>query len=175
MRFLKALPLLLIPVLFYQCQKEIKNIDQPDLNIVSPEPINAKLQGNVFDENGQPAQGVSITVGAQTILTDGNGYFRFANALLDKKSALVTAEKAGYFKAFRTFAATSGTNQVAFKLVKKSLAGTVDANTGGTVTLANGSKITLPPNGVVKASGKHCVFRNYKYSCCLYRSYCSRY
>jgi hypothetical protein len=153
MRFLKALPLLLIPILFYQFQKEIKEVG-PVTNpvIIGPEPINAKLQGNVFDENDQPAQGVTITVGLQTSITDARGYFRINNATLDKKSALVTAEKTGYFKAYRTFSATSGTNQVVIKLLKKTLAGTVDASLGGSVTMSNGARVTLPANGIVKSS-----------------------
>src|SRR5699024_2442392 len=42
--------------------------------------------------------------------------------------------------------------QVVIKLVKKSLGGTVDAAAGGEVSLNNGTKISLPANGVVKAS-----------------------
>ena len=143
----------MIPILFYQCQKEISNPGQnSNPVIVGPEPISARLQGNILDENNQPAQGVTVKVGSQTATTDFRGYFSMNNAALDKKSALVTAEKTGYFKAFRTFAATSATNQVTIKLVKKMLVGTVDAATGGSVTLTNGAKITLPANGVVKAS-----------------------
>jgi hypothetical protein len=118
----------------------------------TPDPISARLQGNVYDENGQPAQGVTIKAGSQTTTTDAKGNFRFDNASLDKKSALVTAEMTGYFKAYRTFAATSATNYVAIKLIKKTLAGTIDAAAGGSVTLSNGAKVALPANGVVKAS-----------------------
>lgn len=153
MRLLKVLPFLLTAVLFYQCQKEIKNTgdDNPPV-IVGPEPVSARLQGNIIDENNQPAQGVTVKVGSQATVTDSRGYFSFNNASLDKKSALVTAEKAGYFKAYRTFAATSATNQVVIKLLKRTLAGTIDAASGGSVTLSNGAKITIPANAVVRAS-----------------------
>ncbi len=144
---------------FFQCQKDLSYSGEPDpipnvpvINIVNPEPITANLQGNVVDENNQPAVGVNITVGNKTAITDATGYFRILNAPLDKKSALVVAERSGYFKGYRLFAATSGTNNVAIKLVKKNLAGTVSGATGGNASLSNGSKIALPANGVVIAS-----------------------
>lgn len=152
MRILRAFALILVSVLFYQCQKEVSFIGNPDQpNIVLPDPVNAHLQGTVLDENGIPASGVTVKVGSQTTVTDNRGYFRVMNASLDKKSAVVTAEKAGYFKAFRTFAATSGTNQVVIKLIKRTLAGTIDATTGGSVTLSNGAKIEIPANAVMDA------------------------
>jgi len=113
----------------------------------------ATLQGNIFDENGKPAIGVSIHAGGKSAITNARGYFRIVNAVLNKSAALVTAEKKGYFKSYRTFIATSGANQIMIKLVRKDLSGTVSSTSGGNVTLFNGSKISLPANGIVKASG----------------------
>jgi len=144
-----------VSILFFQCQKELSGdaVPPPAGNsIVKPDPLTARLQGTVLNEAGQPTQGVTVKVGNQTATTDARGYFRFQNASLDKKSAVVTAEMSGYFKAYRSFAATTGTNQVVIKLIKKALIGSVDAATGGSVTLSNGAKIALPANGVVKAS-----------------------
>lgn len=73
-------------------------------------------------------------------------------APLDKNFSLVVAEKGGYFKAYRTFNATSGANHVVIKLLKKTVSGTINSTSEGTVSLANGSKITLPANSVVQAS-----------------------
>jgi len=148
-----ALILFVVSVLFYQCQKELGHIGSPESKPAVPSPITAVVQGNVLDENGQPAAGVMVKVGSQSAQTDAKGYFRIRNASLDKHSSLVTAEKAGYYKAYRTFGATSGTNQVVIKLIPRTLTGTVDAASGGDVTLSNGAKVTLPANGVVKAAG----------------------
>jgi hypothetical protein len=120
--------------------------------VVLPSPVTANLQGNVLDENGQPAANVVINVGSEITVTDTKGYFRINNAPLDKNAALVTAEKLGYFKALRSFSATSGTNQVVIKLIKKDLGGTINGTSGGDVSLSNGTKISLPANGIVKAS-----------------------
>ena len=156
-RIVCSLMLVFIAVSFFQCQKDLGYVGDPDVvpvipEAISPEPITAILQGNILDENNQPAAGVSITAGRKTATTNASGYFRIVSALLDKKTSLVVAEKAGYFKGLRVFAATSGTNQVVIKLVKKTLAGTVSATNGGMATLANGAKILLPANGVVTAS-----------------------
>ncbi|MGZ3938740.1 MAG: carboxypeptidase-like regulatory domain-containing protein [Flavisolibacter sp.] len=145
--------LVLASTLFSQCQRELSYVGTGDPGqVVLPSPLTANLQGNVLDENGQPAANVVITVGAQITATDTKGYFRINNASLDKNTALVTADKTGYFTAYRSFSATSGTNQVVIKLTKKNLGGTVNGVNGGDVTLSNGTKISLPANGIVKAS-----------------------
>jgi hypothetical protein len=143
--------LICVSVLSFNCQKEL-SFDRGTVNNNS-NPINATLQGNIKDENGRPAMGVIIKVGAKTATTDARGYFRINNAALDKNASLVTAEKAGYFKAFRSFGATSGINQVTIQLLKKTLTGTVTTSSGGEVSLSNGSKVKLAANSIVKKSG----------------------
>jgi hypothetical protein len=110
------------------------------------------LQGNVLDENGQPADNTVIKIGSQTTTTDLKGYFRMNDVAVDKNATLVSAEKSGYFIAYRCFSATSGTNHVVIKLTKRNLAGTVSAANGGEVSLSNGIKISLAANGIVKGS-----------------------
>jgi hypothetical protein len=153
-RSLRAVALIFVSLFLFQCQKELSNVGGPDItpNIVTADPISATVQGNVLDETGAPAAGVAISVGSQAATTDASGYFRIKNASLDKNASLVVAEKTGYFKGMRSFSATSGTNQVVIKLIKKSLAGTINGTSGGEVTLTNGTKIALQANGVVLAS-----------------------
>jgi hypothetical protein len=146
--------LLLLSFIFFSCQKELKvsGIDTP----TSPGgsvTLKTTIQGNITDENGQPMSGVSIKAGNQTVVTDNHGYFRAKNAIVDANAALVVAEKQGYFKGYRTFRATSGTNQVMIQMIKKTAAGDVDAAAGGSATLTNGAKIALPANGIVLANG----------------------
>jgi hypothetical protein len=149
-----ALFILLISIISFNCQKDL-SFTKPGLENVDntlKAPITSTLQGNILDENDQPAAGVQITVGAKNSITNENGYFRIVDAALDKNASLVTAEKPGYFKAFRTFNATSGVNQVLIKLLKKSLTATIDAKTGGEVILPNEAKISLPANGFITES-----------------------
>lgn len=153
-RIYRAFSLLLISVIFVNCQKELDYIGDPDIQpiipeIVVPDPISANLQGNIYDENNQPAQGVTVTVGSKSAVTNADGYFRINGASLDKRTSLVTAQKAGYFVGLRVFPATSGTNQVVIKLIKKTLVGTVNATTGGSVALSNGSSISFSANSIM--------------------------
>jgi hypothetical protein len=144
----------IIVLISIECRKELSGENAfPGQGSYQSSPISATLQGNIIDENDQPAEGVVVTVGTKTATTNSHGYFRITDASLDKNASLVTAEQAGYFKAYRTFSATSGVNQVVIKLIKKTLAGTIDAASGGSVTLSNGSKVLLAANGVTKANG----------------------
>lgn len=145
-----SLVLIVIGILFFQCHKEASFIGNPDPGIpVNPSPITANIQGNIFDENDQPAPGVSVTAGPSSAITDANGFFHINAVSLDKNTSLVTAQKDGYFKAYRVFAATSGCNQVVIKLIKRNIAGTIKSSSGGDVSLIDGSKISLPANAVV--------------------------
>lgn len=141
-----------ISVIALNCQKEISFPADGNTGTTTTSPIKASVQGRVLDENGQPAAGVTVRAGGSGAITDSRGFFRIIKTSLDKNAALVTAEKSGYFKSYRSFQATAGTNHVVIKLVKKTLAGTISTS-GGEVTLSNGAKVALPANGVVKAAG----------------------
>jgi len=153
MRFLSRLSFVaLAALLLGSCQKNPAYVGTPSVQPVLPDPVTTTVQGNIFDENNQPASGVTITVGNRTVLTDTRGFFRITGASLDKNTSLVKAEKSGYFKAYRSFAATSGANMVQIKLLRRTLTGTVNGATGGDATLSNGARVTLPANGIVVAA-----------------------
>jgi len=149
-----ALVFVSISVIAFNCQKEVRTIGGNtqipgnENNTITSSPVTSTLQGNVFDETGKPAKDVSIKVGTVLTTTDDKGYFRVDNAQLDKNASLVTAVKTGYFKAYRSFSATNGVNQVMIRLIKKSSAGVIKSDAGGQITLSNGSVINLPANGV---------------------------
>ena len=121
--------------------------------MVNPTPIQGTVTGKVIDHNNNPVTGATVKAGTNTTTTDSRGLFRFNNIQLDKYSAIVTVEKSGFFKAYRVFSASANnTNFVKLKLVPKTLIGNIDALTGGSVTLADNSKITLPASGIVVKS-----------------------
>ena len=109
--FFYAFLLIFITLITFNCQKEI-SYDIPGGNNSGNSPLIAALQGNIIDENGQPAAGVTIRVGSKTAMTNAKGYFRIMGATLDRNASHVTAEKPGYFVAHRSFCATEGVNQV---------------------------------------------------------------
>ena len=153
-RIYYVLFVVIITFISIECRKEFSGENAfPGQGSIQSSPIRATLQGNIVDENDQPAEGVVVSVGTKAATTNSHGYFRIVDASLDKNASLVTAEQPGYFKAYRTFSATSGVNQVVIKLIKKALTGTISAATGGSVALVNGSKVSLNANGVVDANG----------------------
>jgi hypothetical protein len=63
---------------------------------------------------------------------------------------VVTVQKAGFFKAIRTFASKEGgSNFVRLKLIPRQLTGSIDASSGGTVTFPSIFNVTIPANSVV--------------------------
>jgi hypothetical protein len=145
---------LLILLSILSCQKEIKTNDPVTAGgtgtIINSSPVQGSLTGKVVDNNNNAVAGALVIAGNSTATTDSRGLFRFNNIQLDKFSSLVTIEKTGFFKAYRVFSASANnTNFVKIKLVPKTVIGNFDATAGGSVTLADNSKISIPAAGVV--------------------------
>lgn len=142
--------LLLLGFTAFNCQKEVSYTNEVVDTSLS---FMATLQGNVIDENNQPASMVTITVGNKITVTDAKGYFRITNATLQKSATKLTASLPGYFKTYRVFNASKSVNQINIKLIKKVITGTFNSAAGGLVSLPNGSSITYQANSLVKKSG----------------------
>jgi hypothetical protein len=145
---------LFISLFILSCQKEVRT-DNPATGggtgtVVSPTPVQGNVTGKVIDNNNIAVAGATVKAGSNTTTTDSRGLFRFNNIQLDKYSAVITVEKTGFFKGYRVFSASeNNTNFVKLKLVPKTLIGSIDAAAGGSVSLPDNSKITLPASGVV--------------------------
>jgi len=150
---------LVISISLLSCQKEVKN-DNPGTGgstgagtVVNPTPVQGTVTGKVVDNSNNAVAGATVKAGSNTTTTDSRGLFRFNNIQLDKYSAVITVEKSGFFKGYRVFSASpNNTNFVKLKLVPKSLIGSIDAVSGGSVSLPDNSKITLPASGIVVRS-----------------------
>ena len=148
---------LIISISLLSCQKEVKN-DDPGTGggtgtVVNPTPVQGTVTGKVIDNNNNAVTGATVKAGSNTTTTDNRGLFRFNNIQLDKYSAVVTVEKSGFFKGYRVFSASpNNTNFIKLKLVPKTLIGSIDAVAGGSLSLPDNSKITLPASGIVVRS-----------------------
>jgi len=150
---------LVISISLLSCQKEVKN-DNPGTGgstgagtVVNPTPVQGTVTGKVVDNSNNAVAGAAVKAGSNTTTTDSRGLFRFNNIQLDKYSAVITVEKSGFFKGYRVFSASpNNTNFVKLKLVPKTLIGSIDAVAGGSVSLPDNSKITLPASGIVVRS-----------------------
>ncbi len=143
---------------FASCQREIKWPEQPtgtnETAVNDAERVTGGVNGIVINENNQPVAGATVKSGTNTTTTDRYGVFRFRNIQLSKANGTVIVEKNGYFTSYRSFVAVEGRiNNVRIKMLPKSNNGSIDAATGGNVTLASGAKVQLPANGVTDAAG----------------------
>ncbi|HQK97087.1 MAG TPA: FISUMP domain-containing protein, partial [Bacteroidia bacterium] len=110
--------------------------------------ISVTVKGRVCDANGTAISGALVKSGNVNSTTDVNGVFILNNISANQKLGCVTVEKAGYFKGVRSFVPKSGGNELQIRLLTKTVDGSINSSTGGTVTIQNGS-VTLPPNGVM--------------------------
>ncbi len=140
--------------LFFSCQKDIDyvQIDNQGPDLVTK--VNSSVSGFVVDENNAAVLGADVTMGGSHTTTDKYGFFEIKNVMVVKNAAVVTVSKPNYFKGIKTYIGNN--NNAAFfriKLIPKTNAGSINASSGGNVTLSNGMIVALPANGVVVASG----------------------
>lgn len=141
---------------FTSCRKDI-NTDLPGIAEHLPDlstTVSSSVSGFVTDENNAPVIAAVVKVGTMVTSTDSYGYFSVRNVQVVKEAAVVTVTYNGYFNGIKTYIAAEG--KAAFfriRLLPKTIAGTFDAATGGSVSLTNGSIVSLPANAVKLASG----------------------
>lgn len=90
----------------------------------------ATLKGLVIDANGKPVVGASVTIGAQTVLTDANGNYTISG--INDSKVFVNVTMTGYDPVNQvavTLTGSSATVSQDFKLVLKG-----GTSTGGTTT-----------------------------------------
>jgi hypothetical protein len=151
------------------CKKEPTNEEEPKKTTASIAIENERLSKImptattaiflkviVEDEDGKPMQGVQIVAGNQTHSSDPNGHCFFNNISINKDFALISAQKNGFFKGFRTFPVTTGAfNTASITLVKKPAPVNFSASQGGELLLENNTiKLSFPPNAIVDRMGK---------------------
>lgn len=152
---LKNLLLIFSLSVFFSCQKEI-SLDNGGSVVTPPDlstKISSSVSGFVTDEHDAPVKAAAVQFGSSTITTDKYGYFEAKNVQVVKEAAVVTVSKPGYFKGIKTYMAKEGKSAFfRIKLVPKTIAGTINSSTGGTVSLASGLGVKLNAGSVVNAS-----------------------
>ncbi len=109
--------------------------------------VSITVKGKVYDVNGTAISGALVKSGSVNVTTDVNGVFILNNIAANQKLGCVTVEKVGFFKGVRSFVPKTGGNELQIQLLNKSIDGTINSLTGGTVSIPNGS-VTLQANGV---------------------------
>jgi uncharacterized protein (TIGR02145 family) len=146
---LRLLVVSLLLVAFNSCNKD-EETDPTSTNTSSNlfgSTITVTVKGRVLDANGNAIAGAVVKSGSANTNTDAMGVFILNNISANQKLGCVIVEKAGYFKCVRSFVPKTGGNELQIRLLTKSIDGTINSSTGGTVTISNAS-VTLPANGV---------------------------
>ncbi|MBS1512519.1 MAG: carboxypeptidase regulatory-like domain-containing protein [Bacteroidetes bacterium] len=115
----------------------------------------SKIYGFITDENDLPAYHVSVKAGSSTATTNRYGYFEINNATVLQDAATVTVTKPGYFNTVKSFIANGKPVFFRIKLLPKTVTGSFNAATGGTVTTSNGLSVSLPPASVIDAATRN--------------------
>ncbi|MCB0395527.1 MAG: carboxypeptidase regulatory-like domain-containing protein [Flavobacteriales bacterium] len=138
------------------CTKE-KEIQGPPVITPGPSPtqlVSIDLYGTVTDQSNNPVKGATVTIDGHQTTTDQSGVYALPDIRVNAKRAVLNASGAGYFKAFRAFIPREGSQYtMSVKMVKNNPTHTINAQTGGTATLSNGSEVKFPANAVVDEQG----------------------
>ncbi|WP_282043679.1 hypothetical protein [Winogradskyella flava] len=138
-------------LLFNTCEKDDGNSgnggqqdNTPDTfsEYFGPE-ISRDFLGNVIDQNHNPIEGVIITIGNETAMTDSDGIFIIRNANINERFGYIKAEKAGYIHGSRSVVPSNGTNKVTIMLLEATAVGSVASGSSGTVTSNDGSSVSF--------------------------------
>lgn len=116
--------------------------------------ISTTLSGLVLDENQRPVSGAQVEVYGKTITTDAAGEFTLLNIQVPANRCYLKCTKQGYFTGSTALIPkANGEAFVQMVLMSATATHQIDANTGGTANLPNGSSVQIPANGIVKADG----------------------
>ncbi len=114
--------------------------------------ITRSFLGNVMDSNGNPIEGVTISIGTDQVQTDANGVFSMEDAQVNQRFAYVKAQKTGYIHGSRALVPTNGVNKVSIMLLEETVAGSTTSGTEKTIAIANGASVSLKGD-YIKADG----------------------
>ncbi len=149
---MKNLFLLLFLTLFFACRKN-DSLPAPE-TVNDATTVTSSIRGVVVNENDIPVMGASVTLGSNTATTNAYGIFEFTNKSMSQNNAYIKVSKTGYFTGNRNMMVTANKTQLTrIKLLPKTTTGTINATSGGIVTLASGTKVTFPTSAIVDASG----------------------
>ena len=149
--------LLLVASIFISCEQDETSIQAPipvqtEFSDNFGSTTTARFFGTVVNENNEPVEGVSISVGGMNALTDENGVFTVQDASVYEKFAYIKATKAGYISGSRALVPTPGVNQVKIMLLAEDVVATINSGEASGVSLPNGTQVSFEGD-FVKSNG----------------------
>ncbi|HEX5002547.1 MAG TPA: hypothetical protein VFW78_08615 [Bacteroidia bacterium] len=144
-------PLIAICLLF-ACNKDEDNTSPMS---TSGEKVKTTIVGTLIDVLGDPVVGATVTVEGMSTVTTPLGIFLFENINVDSKRLILSFKKAG--KPDQLYACKPVSNEVTYVkpvMIEYEYSQVIAANTGGTVTTADGAAVVFPSNAFADASGQ---------------------
>ena len=146
-RFLCLVPAML--VLLAAC----KVTDSPTGSNNSVNKITTTIAGVVQDEAGQPVAGATVKVHGTDVKTNKFGSFMLKNASVPSDRCFILCEKSGYFTGSRAeVPSAGGVTEMRLTLQSNAASYSVNATTGGTITIG-GASVKFPAAAFVTSSG----------------------
>ncbi|WP_353779608.1 hypothetical protein [Winogradskyella sp. 3972H.M.0a.05] len=105
--------------------------------------ISRPFLGTVIDKNKNPIEGVTISIGSNSAMTNVDGVFIINNATVNERFAYIRAEKDGYIHGSRAVVPSEGTNKVTIMLLEETVVGTTSSGTSETISMGNGASVAL--------------------------------
>lgn len=149
LRLSPILPTLLLLLTISACRKEHSAEGIPP----DPEPppaviVQTSVGGRILNEQLQPVQNATVSGGGETTTTDVNGHFLLEDVELPDNAAVISVEKDGYFKGYRTLMVRK--DQLQYIQVELLLENQNEINTatGDIIAFPQGT-LTFPGNAVL--------------------------
>ncbi len=145
--------ILLVLTLIASCRKDTL-VTETEIEPPIPQTnIETTLNGFVTGRSGEPLADASVKILNKTTQTNELGYFEITG-LVNQQFAVIEIEKAGYFNQYETIKPSrTSINRTRIQLTEKLLSSSVNAATGGTVFINQGSSVEFQPNSFVDESG----------------------
>ncbi|MCK7590340.1 carboxypeptidase-like regulatory domain-containing protein [Subsaxibacter sp. CAU 1640] len=143
--------ILCLAITLVSCDKDDSSSGNPEPQQHDPntfsENFGSEIQrnflGKVIDTDRNPIEGVIITIGTKTAMTDANGIFIINDATVNEHFGYVKASKPGYLHGSRSVVPSAGTNNVTIMMLPETVAGTTTSGTAETIALPNGASVAL--------------------------------
>ena len=141
-------------ITFVSCKKDNFEKFTPSSGGFEVKQVTASFSGLIVDGTLQGLEGVTVTIGSNTTVTDQNGVFFFKDISVPNNKAYFVAKKSGYFQGSRTiFAQAGSTHQVRIKMLDNSPIGSFQNSSGGIISLPQGAQLIFESGDVAYPNG----------------------
>ena len=166
---------LLAIIMMMSCHKDTETYSSETIKVHTPlvlKEIVGTVIGYVYDEKNLPVADADVVLYSGATKTNKHGVFTFENIKLDQQGTYIRISKNGFYHAsdFIYPAEQSTITYSQIKAVKLENGTSLDANAGGSVSVAGGAKVTFPQGAISDSKGN--IYTGKVNVCLLYTSRC---